>query len=1563
MKIIYKLFVFNLEFNIYISLLLYLYFLYLPYSKANIEQKAIIKNNRKLSEGNDINIINKNHIIILGAKEYNYITNTIDDDGELFIESSSIDKSKKRYVAGLFSNGRNYFQESNIKVYSLSEEIKRRTGNSLVISSNNKKYLLSIYYDSDGYFELLDLTSIDSPNNLLKKADKTLDNSIKSNINSLFKLKNENFFFFAYLYHNIFFTYYLTLIKGSINVKSDSFDYNISLIRSNIKAVFSYTLSCFETTDNINCFFVDENKKLSIIVLDENFNTICNSLLGEETKVNSDELFHKGIFLKNEISVYMYFIRDILRPKLSIKYLRKDNDGYNLYNLLNNINIIILYGPEDLDNDCDKNDIFRINENRFIFISSLPSNEYFLILLFDLYNNDKSLAIRKFLFNLDGYKMNKNLRLFNYRNFVGFSYCYGNTENCAYRILNYGNTTDYEIEADILNNLEKINPLNLVNNINIENNLFGYQFIGIKIVSIPNKELTGLLLTKSKNKSEILENDILINDSIIFSFISNTEVTEGLYILEFAAVIGEIDYETFNSQTISTNFYGEQKNQESFFSPLNYTGRTGYYTFNITKKENLNCHRNCYSCNKNGESDYEQNCITCINGYYFIENSSNCFKDPIGYYLNEYKNYSSCHPLCAYCESKEINATYMNCISCIENDYVFYPKSKNCLKCTNFVNYEQTECINEIPDGYYLLNNSYGLIEKCNEYCSKCTNAPTINNMNCDKCIDGYYLRVDDNNTKNCFPNSIKPLSNYYIKDNEPNIYYKCYELCGSCDKEGNLYNMNCLTCINNNIYEYDFVKRNCFPKVSCMNYFYYAFNEQNLKSKICLPENAICPEDRPYVIIETKECVFGCSYENLINEKCKLSNKYLNSEQTMKNFEKEIENSYLLMNQILNGNFEDLTVYGNIFIFQITTTSNQQNKIQSNINDSVSTIDLGDCENLLKRDNNISDNISLIILKYDIKTKESNSAQVEYEIYNPLTKQKLNLDICKNTSINIFVPIDINEELLGLYEDAKSQGYDIFDPNNKFYNDICTPYTTINGTDIILSDRVSDILNSSGDLCEIDCEYQGFFTEVKKGLCQCSIKLNLTLNTTENKTKIFKNIHRVLKNRLNYKILRCYKLLFDIKSIIKNFGFYILTSIIILFLIFSIINFITYKYKLRLVCSKIVENRKNYMMKNMNKIDDSPKNLDLKNKKSRRTSKDLEEPPKKQIKKNQTNDIVFVTKEQMGKRFSTINASNNKNNKIKTNNNTTNNKIYKINKKMNYKSLSKRTSVPSMQNSNSLISRDTFTKMNVNKTKYLYNNIMNNSKKFDEKCKFVDIFIANISKEDIDNLFYDEELNQLDYKYATEMDKRDFISYYFSLIKQKQMIIFTFLVDNDYNIYFTKNLLFLCSLNLYLMINTMFFNDDNMHKIYIDNGEYNLMYQIPQILYSSIISSVITMIFKDLSLSQKAIIKIKEMIDIKRMVDEYLFLVKYYKYKLIVFNLLGFILLLFNWYYISVFCSVYPNSQSHLITDIFTSFGLSLIYPFLLSLIPGFFRIPALKDDKKQKKCMYRISQLVAYI
>ena len=63
------------------------------------------------------------------------------------------------------------------------------------------------------------------------------------------------------------------------------------------------------------------------------------------------------------------------------------------------------------------------------------------------------------------------------------------------------------------------------------------------------------------------------------------------------------------------------------------------------------------------------------------------------------------------------------------------------------------------------------------------------------------------------------------------------------------------------------------------------------------------------------------------------------------------------------------------------------------------------------------------------------------------------------------------------------------------------------------------------------------------------------------------------------------------------------------------------------------------------------------------------------------------------------------------------------------------------------------------------------------------------------------------------------------------------------------------------------------------------------------------------------------------------------------------------------MFCTIYKDTQIHLIKDTLMSFGLSMLYPFGIYLLPGFFRIPALSDKRNKKECMFNISILLQMI
>ena len=194
-----------------------------------------------------------------------------------------------------------------------------------------------------------------------------------------------------------------------------------------------------------------------------------------------------------------------------------------------------------------------------------------------------------------------------------------------------------------------------------------------------------------------------------------------------------------------------------------------------------------------------------------------------------------------------------------------------------------------------------------------------------------------------------------------------------------------------------------------------------------------------------------------------------------------------------------------------------------------------------------------------------------------------------------------------------------------------------------------------------------------------------------------------------------------------------------------------------------------------------------------------------------------------------------------------------------------------------------------------------------------------------------DFELNDLSYKEAVEQDKRNFIQIYFSLIKREHRIIFTFFNFNDYNLISIKLSRFIFLFTSDLAFNVFFFSDASMHKIYINYGKYDILQQIPQIIYSTIVSQLIELFLCFLSLTDKHIYQIKGLKSKSKNLKTINSIFKCIKIKLIGYFVFTFIFFGIYWYIISSFCAVYENTQIAFIKDYLISFLFSLIYPFIL--------------------------------
>ena len=741
-----------------------------------------------------------------------------------------------------------------------------------------------------------------------------------------------------------------------------------------------------------------------------------------------------------------------------------------------------------------------------------------------------------------------------------------------------------------------------------------------------------------------------------------------------------------------------------------------------------------------------------------------------------------------------------------------------------------------------------------------------------------------------------------------------------------------------------------------------------------------------------------NCFENDILNNKC--SQGHLNEEQVNKLYT-QIKDNYL--NTDYKGN--NTIIQTQNVVIQISNLEDQKNSDNPN----VSSIDLGQCEQELKSHYGITED--LIVFKIDMKSEDLTQTYVQYEIYDPRNFTVLNLSVCKDMKISVSTPVKLDSSISDLYDILKDSGYDLFNDSDPFYTDICSTFTSANGTDMTLSDRKQEIYSTSGNLtlCQSGCELEYYNSTSKKAKCQCSPQEEktepiLSISSSKfNVKKLSDSFMSTLKNS-NFLVLKCYKLAFNFKTFLSNIGRIVMTAVLFVSLIFFIYFCIGDKKKIDNVLQSIIKKKIKQKSRNKNITEGNNKNSLKENKKSGlersktndRTKKSENKkffkskktiqpksrpqsnihskntlksgPPKKNIitnkRKKMHSSYTMNSKAVLDEESNNQNLKAKKDRKLGKNVNILKINTYNIKnviRENNKKNKQAKKNSFKTTKDNLIMKSKTKTNTNANtkKGQQPYNSSENN---FNLKTSKKDNNIGKKPQLKKENL-NDEELNNLEYSLALIVDKRSYFQYYWSLLKKKQLIFFTFLPADDYNLLSIKILLFLLSFSLYFAINAFFFSDDTMHKIHEDNGKFNIIYQIPQILYSSIICAIINMVLKYLSLSEKNIIKFKKENDINTMKIVGKRIEKCILIKLGIFFLINSIFLLFFWYYISCFCAVYKNTQIILIKDTFSSFGLSMLYPFGLNLLAGLFRIPALRAKNKDKKCLYQISTYVALI
>ena len=401
------------------------------------------------------------------------------------------------------------------------------------------------------------------------------------------------------------------------------------------------------------------------------------------------------------------------------------------------------------------------------------------------------------------------------------------------------------------------------------------------------------------------------------------------------------------------------------------------------------------------------------------------------------------------------------------------------------------------------------------------------NEYNCEICGENYFRKYNDSNSNNSY-DCYESLEGYYLDENT-STFKLCYISCKICNISGNEIEHNCIQCDNNYIYEINISNyKNCYKTRNI------PLSELSNDS-IILPNsmNNTHSSSSLGLITDTFD-PFSNNFSNIniiINETTK-KNKTITIKTIIDNL---LQN--LNITDVNNGVDKKFKMNNSVVLF--TSTTNQKN----NENKNNITMNLGECETKLKHIYNISENEPLYILEVISEEEGMKIPKIEYELYYPLNNDnnltKLNLELCKDTKIEISIAVKINESL------------DRYNSSSDYYNNICFRSTSSFGTDISLKDRRNQFVENNMSLCEENCELIDYNYTTEKAKCSCEIKLNISSydNAKFNKNDFFKNFID-LKNIANFAILKCYNIILEIKDLIRNYGFLIISSIVSLYFI-----------------------------------------------------------------------------------------------------------------------------------------------------------------------------------------------------------------------------------------------------------------------------------------------------------------------------------------------------------------------------------------------------------------------------
>ena len=387
----------------------------------------------------------------------------------------------------------------------------------------------------------------------------------------------------------------------------------------------------------------------------------------------------------------------------------------------------------------------------------------------------------------------------------------------------------------------------------------------------------------------------------------------------------------------------------------------------------------------------------------------------------------------------------------------------------SFLEVPHSRCIenNQMPENYF--PDSDGIYKPCYSSCKQCSQKGTNFNNKCDTtygCATGFH--PIENMPKNCISNvdlkSIELVGGKY-KGKGSFIYFddnwKYYSFIGATN------------CGGNYPYQLDNTENTKVCLSKCSKYGFVQYNGK------CL---SVCP---------TRYTSIG---DGFCAEISLLDNPTKSYRTTNENRE------YIFTNIKYNLNFYlslKTDIKGSDFTLQVYDTFGGPN-----LKDSITYVDFSPLEEKLRTQtlrqlDSISKSEKIYVVKMDMPKSKEITDQVEYILLRE-NGDIIDLSSYEEDTIVITYPIKDTESLH--FEEAKNLsllGINIYDKNDRFYNDYCFHYN-IDGYDLDLEAR-RNLYYTNIKICEEGCTFESIDFNNTKVNCRCKVKTSIHMTTIAN--------------------------------------------------------------------------------------------------------------------------------------------------------------------------------------------------------------------------------------------------------------------------------------------------------------------------------------------------------------------------------------------------------------------------------------------------------------------------------